>query len=142
MESIEDRQTELQTEVMMNAMRLLAVGALVCLLGAGALAEEKKADYAKLIVGKWECTKGDEGTLPVGTPVEFTKDGKLILKVKQGDQEMKMEGTYKLKGESFDITFKMGDNEFTQTITIKKLDDTMMSTTDKDGKVVELKRVK
>jgi hypothetical protein len=45
-------------------------------------------------------------------------------------------------GESFDITFKMGDNEFTQTITIKKLDDSVMSTTDKDGKVVELKRVK
>jgi len=132
----------------MTAIRLLAIGAIVCLLSAGVRADDKKekpetkSDNAKLIVGKWECTKGEPGTLPVGTPVEFTKDGKIILMFKMGNDEMKFEGTYKLSGDKFDMIFKMGDQEHTQTITIKKLDDTSMSTSDKDGKVVELKRVK
>jgi len=130
----------------MNAIRLLAVGMVACLLTAGVRGDdkkdEKKADNAKLIVGKWECTKGEPGALEVGTPVEFTKDGKIILMVKLGDKDMKFEGTYKVTGDTFEMTFKMGNDEHTQTINIKKLDDKVMSTSDKEGKVVELKRVK
>jgi uncharacterized protein (TIGR03066 family) len=126
----------------MNEMRLLAVGAIVCLLGASAVADETKPDYSKLIVGKWECTKSDPGTLPVGSGVEFTKDGKMLLNMKMGDQALKMEGTYKLAGDKFDMAFKMGDQEHKQTITIKKLDDTTMSTADGDGKAVVLTRKK
>src|SRR5438552_4162705 len=103
----------------MNAARLLAVGALVCLAASFADKKDTKGDNAKLIVGKWECTKVDEGTLPMGTLIEFTKDGKLILTIKMGDNEQKMEGTYKLKGDKFEIGFKMGDNEHTEDITIK-----------------------
>src|SRR6266436_6581119 len=113
----------------MNAMRVLLAGAIVCLLGAVALADDKK--------DKKE-TKSDEGTLPMGTMIEFTKDGKLILSFKVGEQENKMEGTYKLKGDKFDIIFKMGDNEHTDEIIIKKLDETTLSTTNKEGKAVEL----
>ena len=54
----------------MNALRVLVV---VCLVAAVGRAEEKP-DYAKMIVGKWEVTKADEGTLPKGSIVEFTKD--------------------------------------------------------------------
>ncbi len=132
----------------MNAMRVLLAGAIVCLLGAVALADDKKdkketkSDNAKLIVGKWEVSKADEGTLPMGTMIEFTKDGKLILSFKVGEQENKMEGTYKLKGDKFDIIFKMGDNEHTDEIIIKKLDDTTLSTANKEGKIVELTRKK
>ena len=73
---------------------------------------------------------------------EFTKDGKLILSGKAGDQEFKREGTYKLKGDKFDISFKMGDDEHTDEIIIKKLDETTLSTTNKEGKAVELTRKK
>src|SRR5260221_312617 len=127
---------------MMNAMRLLAVGAIVCLLGAGAWADEKKGDYAKLIVGKWEVTKTDQGGPPEGATIEFGKDGKLTVKHKAGDQEMTAEGTYKLNGDKFDIDLKAGDQQIKKTITIKKLDKTSMSTTDEEGKAVELKRAK
>ena len=126
----------------MNAVRMLAVGAVVCLVATLAGADEKKGDYAKLIVGKWECTKADEGTLPTGTMIEFTKDGKLILSGKMGDQEFKMEGTYKLEGDKFDFTLKMGDQEHSDQITIKKLNDTTLSTANKEGKAVELTRKK
>src|SRR5437899_1961336 len=105
----------------MNAARLLTVSAIVCLAASFAAADDKKSDNAKLIVGKWEVSKADEGTLPTGTIIEFTKDGKLILSGKAGDQEFKREGTYKLKGDKFDISFKMGDDEHTDEIIIKKL---------------------
>jgi uncharacterized protein (TIGR03066 family) len=125
----------------MNAMRLAAVGVAVCLLTIGARAEDK-ADYAKLIVGKWEATKTDEGTLPKGAIVEFTKDGKIKITVKEGDKEMTLEGTYKLSGNKFDLVLKMGDMEHTETITIKKITETEANTVDKDGKTVDLTRKK
>jgi uncharacterized protein (TIGR03066 family) len=125
----------------MNATRLLTVGAVVCLLAAGARAEDKP-DTAKLIVGKWECTKADPEALPVGAIVEFTKDGKLKVTIKMGDQEMVLEGTYKLGKDSFDMVLKVGDNEHKETITIKKISDKELSTANKDGKIVELTKKK
>jgi uncharacterized protein (TIGR03066 family) len=112
----------------MNALKLVAALAVVCLVGTAARADEK--DTAKKLVGKWEVTKAEEGTLPTGTTVEFTKDGK----------DMTVEGTYKLDGDKFEIKFKMGDQEHSNTITITKLTDTELHTKDKDGKVVETKK--
>lgn len=123
----------------MKAMRWLALGLVVCVVSVGARADEK-ADNAKLIVGKWEATKVDEGTLPKGSIVEFTKDGKLKITVKMGDQDLTIDGTYKVEGNKFTITMKMGDDEQTQTITIKKLSKTELNTENKDGKVVDLTR--
>lgn len=125
----------------MNVLRLMTVGTVVLLFGVGARAEDKP-DYAKLIVGKWEATKTDPGTLPEGTVVEFTKDGKLKMSVKKDGQELNVEGTYKVEGNSFTMTMKLGDQEKSQKITITKISDTAVSTTDKDNKVVELKRKK
>jgi uncharacterized protein (TIGR03066 family) len=123
----------------MNAKRCLAATAIVCLVSVGAWAEEK-TDKAKLLVGSWEVIKADEGTLPPGSVVEFTKDGKLKVTVKAGDQDMTLEGTYKLEGDKFDIKFN--DQEQTLTITIKKLTKTELSTTNPEGKAVDLKRKK
>jgi uncharacterized protein (TIGR03066 family) len=122
----------------MNVLKLLAALAVVCLVGTGARADDK--DTAKKLVGKWEVTKADEGTLPAGTTVEFTKDGKIMVTVKAGDQDMTIEGTYKLDGDKFEIKFKMGDQEHSNTITITKLTDAELHTKDKDGKVVETKK--
>ena len=130
----------------MNMLRLLAVGIVVGLLSASARAEEKKEDkkidYAKMIVGKWEAIKAGEGTIPVGTVVEFTKDGKLKIAGKKDDVEIALEGTYKVEGNKFTFKMKIGDEEKEQTITITKLTETEMATKNKDDQVVELKRKK
>jgi uncharacterized protein (TIGR03066 family) len=123
----------------MNAFRVAAV-AVVCLVGAGARADEK--DYPKLIVGKWEVTKADEGTLPKGAVVEFTKDGKFKALEKLGDKDLIFEGTYKVTGDKFDLDLKMGDQSIKVTITIVKLTDDEMQTKNEDGKVVDVKRKK
>src|SRR5262245_22424765 len=125
----------------MNALRLLAVGAVVCLLSAGVQAEEK-ADLAKLIVGKWECTKADAGSLPVGAVVEFTKDGKMKVVVKQNDMEMTLDGTYTVEKHKFTFVLKQGDMEHKDTITVTKITEKEMVTENGEGKKVELAKKK
>jgi uncharacterized protein (TIGR03066 family) len=128
-------------EDQMNAMKLLTVGAIVCAMSAGARAEEK-IDYAKMLVGKWEVTKADADTVPVGTIVEFTKDGKFKVGGKKDDVEMNLEGTYTVEKDTFSFTLKVGDEEKKDTITITKISDTEMHTKNKDGKIVELTKKK
>jgi uncharacterized protein (TIGR03066 family) len=123
----------------MSTLRWLAVGAVVCLLGGSVRAEEKP-DYAKLIVGKWEVSKADEGTVPMGTLIEFTKDGKVKLSGTKEGKDFTAEATYKVEGNKFTVTTKQDDKERTQTITIKKISETEMSTENAEGKVVELKK--
>jgi uncharacterized protein (TIGR03066 family) len=123
----------------MNTLRLLAIGLIACVLGTAARAEDK-VDYKKLIVGKWEITKADDGTVPVGTIVEFTKDGKFMVTGKKDDVDIKLEGTYTMDGNKFTFKVKMGEDEISQTITITKVTDKEMSTKDKDDKVVECKK--
>lgn len=118
------------------------MGLTVCLIGGGMRAEEKKTDYAKLLVGKWEATKVDEGTLPKGSIVEFTKDGKLKVIAKENGQDMTIDGTYKVEENKFTITVKIGEEEHSNAIIITKINDKEMATKDKDGKVVELVRKK
>jgi uncharacterized protein (TIGR03066 family) len=125
----------------MNALRLLVAGAVVCVLSAGVQAEEKK-DNAKLLMGSWEATKAEPGTLPIGAVVTFAKDGKMKVSAKKDGKEESHEGTYKLDGDKFTITMKMGDNEVKLTITIKKISDTELVTANDEGKVVEFKRKK
>ena len=123
----------------MSTLRWLAVAAVVCVLSGAARAEDKP-DYAKLIVGKWEISKADEGTVPVGTMVEFTADGKIKLMGKANEKDIAMEGTYKVEGDTFTFVIKEGDNEHKDTITITKISKTEMSTKNKEGKVVECKK--
>jgi uncharacterized protein (TIGR03066 family) len=123
----------------MNTLRLLAVGVTVCLVGVGARAEDK-VDYKKLIVGKWEISKADEGTVAIGTIVEFTKDGKLIVTGKKDGVDTKIEGTYTVEKNTFTIKAKVGEEERTQTIEITKISDKEMSTKNSEGKVVECKK--
>ena len=124
----------------MNVLKMLAFGIAVCLL-SGASRADDKVDYAKLIVGKWEVTKADADTVPVGAVVEFTKDGKLKVTGKKDDKEMTIEGTYTVAKNTFTMKLKIGDQEVTKKITITKLTDKEMATKDED-KVVELKRKK
>ena len=123
----------------MNALKLLAVVAVACLVGI-ARADEK--DYPKLIVGKWEVSKADEGTVPKGAVIEFTKDGKVKATAKKDDAEATFDGTYKLDGKTITLVMKLGDTEKTNKVTIEKLSDTEMSVEGDDGKKVEFTKKK
>ena len=61
---------------------------------------------------------------------------------KAGDKDVMFEGTYKVTGDKFEITIKVGEESHSNTITITKLTDAEMHTKDKDGKVVEVKKKK
>ena len=124
----------------MTAVRLMAAAVVVGLLAVSARADEKKTDTAKQLVGVWEITKTHENGPPPGTTIEFTKDGKLKLAMKMGDQDVKVEGSYKVEGKGFTFTIKMGDQEHSDTITIKKISKTEMTCENKQGETVELKK--
>ncbi len=125
-------------------MKLVKFGALAAALVvfAGLSSGQEKVDYAKMIVGKWQVTKADAGTVPEGTKIEFTKDGKMKIKGAKGDEELTLEGTYKVKDNTFTMTVKIGDDEKSRTIAITKISKTAMSTKDEDGTKVELTREK
>jgi uncharacterized protein (TIGR03066 family) len=120
----------------MKLVKVLAVGAVLCLFGSAGRGDEK-AD-AKLLVGKWEVTKADPGTAPPGAVVEFTKDGKVTVTHKQDDKDVSISGTYKLEGKKISFALKVGDEEKTKTITITKLSAKEMTTKDENDKTVEL----
>lgn len=125
----------------MSISKVLAFGAVLCLfVGLGRAAED--VDYAKLIVGKWEVSKADPGTVPTGSVVEFAKDGKMKVQHKKGGEEVTIEGTYKLEKNTLTMKLKVGDEEKTKAITITKISDKAISTKDSDDKVVELERKK
>lgn len=123
----------------MKTLKLLAVGAIVCVFGATVRAEEK-IDYAKMLVGKWEVTKTHDGGPPAGTIVEFTKDGKFKVSGKKDDMNVEFDGTYKVEKNTFTFVMKAGDMEIKKTITITKITDKEMSSKDEDGKEVECKK--
>ena len=129
----------------MNAMKLLGVGAVMVLLSAGTRAQEK-VDYAKLIVGKWEATKADAGTIPVGTIVEFTKDGKMTVKhtpKEKGAKTTTLNGKFKAEGEKIDYTIDDGAGGTRgEILTIKKLTDDELVTVDPEGVQEDFKRAK
>lgn len=128
----------------MNALRVLAVALFVGTLStvAAPKSQEKKSDYAKMVVGKWEATKADSGTVPEGTIIEFTKDGKMKIFATEKEADFAIDGTYKMDENKIKFTIKIGDAEKTNTITITKISDKEMSTKDKDSKQVEFKKVK
>jgi uncharacterized protein (TIGR03066 family) len=110
---------------------------MTALLGAA------QTDASKLIVGKWERTRGD--TAPPGLVAEFTRDGKITIDLKVKGKDIHAEGTYKIKGETVTITFMVPGKDETKSETkwIKKLTETELILSDEAGKVKnEFKRVK
>ena len=123
----------------MNALKLFAAGIVMCLVAAGARAED--SDLAKMLVGKWEITKSAEGAPPAGTIVEMTKDGvvKVMHKDKDG-KEVTMEGTYKVEPHKFTCTFKDGDKEKKMVHTVVKITAKDCTIKNDDGTVIECKK--
>ena len=124
----------------MNTVRLLGTAILLIGMVNGVPAEKKKAEDSKaMLVGTWETVRGDLPSLPAGSSLEFTKDGaaKSIRKA-QGQLET-LEGAYTVAGDKLTLTRKIGTDDLTSTLTIKKLTATEL-TLERDGKTADLKR--
>lgn len=111
-----------------------------CVLGVLLVASVGLADDkidGKKLVGKWQpAEKKDNVT------IEFGKDNKLTIQVEIGGKSEKMEGTYKLDGNKLSVKLKFMDQDQTDEVTVNKLTDEELETTDKNGKKESLKKVK
>jgi len=127
----------------MNARRLMAAGLLVVGLLTALPAREKQADANKeKLVGIWEVVKADQGALPVGSVVDFGKDGKVKVTAVREGKESTLEGSYVVEGEKLTVTLKHDDKEVKHAITIKKLTDTEFVSENEKGKTAQFKRKK
>ena len=123
----------------MKALKWLGVAAMVVVLNTSGRAGED-TDYAKLLIGKWEVTKADEGTVPVGSIIEFTRDGKFKASIKKGESQEVSEGTYKVEKETVTVTMKKDGEEQSKKVTLSKINEKEMTCKHEDGKIVELKK--
>jgi uncharacterized protein (TIGR03066 family) len=123
-----------------SGMKTVSTVALAVVALALAGAAKAQDDNAKKIVGVWVVDKAED--LPAGATVEFTKDGKMKATVKEGDQEIKIDGTYKVEKDKLMIELKIGEDTVKESVTIKKLTDDVLEVEDKDNKVTTFKKKK
>ncbi len=123
----------------MNTLRSI-LSAIIILGLANIASAADKDDNKKLIVGKWEVSKADEGTVPPGATIEFTKDGKFKMNAKKDDKEESREGTYTVEGDTVSLLMKRDDGDQTVKIAIKKLSASELTVEGPDGKSVTFKK--
>lgn len=104
-------------------------------------ADDKKDANKEKIVGTWLLVK-TEGDIPEGLTIEFTKDGKLSVKIKAGDMDFNITGTYTLDGDKVNVKVKFGDEEKEEKLTIKEISADKLVMTDPKGKTDEFKKKK
>ncbi|HEX4611174.1 MAG TPA: lipocalin family protein [Urbifossiella sp.] len=118
--------------------RVFAVAVGVLAIAFGGATPTRAQDEEKKIVGTWEVSKSDE--LPAGSTIEFTKDGKVHVVVKEKTEPLKLEGTYTLEKTKLTVKLKLGEQTIDEVVTIKKLTATDLHLEDKDKKVDEFKK--
>jgi uncharacterized protein (TIGR03066 family) len=135
-----------ERNLLMRHLGFIATGFLVLCLAAcsgkkedkkdgkddGKKDDKKEATNAEKLLGKWEVTKSGAG-MPVGTTLEFAKDGKLTITVKG---QKAIEGSYKLDGDTI-LNGPKGKPDEGDKNKIKSLTDTKLVTEDDKGKIDE-----
>lgn len=135
------------------SIRAVTIVSLFLALSSTTAADDKKDDSkkdmanAEKLVGTWKMVANSQGT-PEGVTffVEFTKDGKMILRIvpKDKDQETTtLKGTYTLAKDKIDYKMDDGSGGTKQEmLTIKKLTNDELVVLDPDEVKEEFKRVK
>ena len=104
------------------------------MFSTAAFAADEKID-AKKLLGKWE--PADKKSKMV---IEFVAGGKLKL---AATGEAPLDGRWKLDGNKLTLTFAVGENETSNTVTITKLTDDELAAEDaKKEQKQSFKRVK
>jgi uncharacterized protein (TIGR03066 family) len=114
------------------------IGAVVIVAFAGlavAVAQDKDKIDPKKLLGKWEPKDSK-------VVIEFAEKGKLTLSQDGDGKSQKFDGTYKLDGNRLEIAIVILEKEQKETLTVKKLTDEELVTTDSKGKEETLKRKK
>lgn len=122
--------------------RLLSVFALIA-IPAALMAEDAKPTAEKL-VGTWKLSKSETPLPPnASATIDFTKDGKLNMKIEVAGQKLEMPGTWKLDGSKLKVKQSGPDGkEKEETMEIKSLTDSDLVTIDEKGKKDEFTKVK
>ncbi|MCI0704767.1 MAG: hypothetical protein L0241_27230 [Planctomycetia bacterium] len=120
----------------MKPLFAVALGVMIFAFSAPA-----KADDSAKLVGMWQVTKST-GETPVGSTVEFTKDGKLTAIAILGEKEVKLNGTYKVEKDKLMVNLTIGEMKVEEMFTIKKITADDLELEDKDKKVDTLKKKK
>lgn len=119
------------------AMAVMAVG-----LFGTANSVRGADDNKELIVGTWEIAYSDAKDIPVGTKLEFTKDGKVNLTVKVDGKDMTVDaGGYKIEKETITMTGKDGKKNDKGQICLLNKSSFVINDTVED-KVMVFKRAK
>ncbi len=126
----------------MNMLQWSLVCALAYGMPCAVEAQEKKPDFAKLIVGTWEVEpKGGDAKAPK-ILIEFTKDGKVKMIFKVKGKGITTDGTYKLLGDKLETSIKGSAGVNKDTVTIIRITEKDLVTTDSDGADLRMIRVK
>ncbi len=122
-------------------MRAVAVALAAVGLLATACAGHAADDNKELIVGTWEIVYSDAKDVPVGTKLEFTKDGKMKLSAKVDGREVTANGGYKVDKDTLTLTGPDGTKNDKSRICL--LNKTSFIINDEiEDKVMVFKRVK
>ncbi|MDY3558277.1 TIGR03066 family protein [Gemmata sp. JC673] len=119
---------------------LLAAVFAFAALGLAGTAPAKADDTPKLL-GKWEVTKSASDT-PVGTVIEFAKDGKLLVTINNEGKDLKLDGTYKLTGKKIALKLSLNEQKIEQDLTVTFKGEDGLELEDADKKVDTLKKKK
>ncbi len=127
----------------MDKMRWVCTALVLVVLSVGSRAADKTADNMKLLIGKWEAVKVEEGShITKGALVEFTADGTFSLSFKKDGNDISFSGTYTIDGDTVTTIVKLNGKEKAGKATIKKLTQTQYDLVDEAGKNVSFERVK
>lgn len=124
-------------------MRLILMCAVLAtlMLAAWGNAKDKPVNVdAKRLIGKWKAT--DKEGKAANTFAEFKADGKVTLTGDFNGKTYDVPGTYKLDGNKLLMKMKIGDETTDEEVTILKLTDDVLMTTEKNGKKLSFERVK
>jgi uncharacterized protein (TIGR03066 family) len=114
---------------------------LTLLLFATAQVDDTKA-IEKTLTGIWEAVRGSE-TVPLSSTLEFTKDGKVKLVLKDGDDKKEIQGSYKMDGPSaLKLTLEIDGQKHSERIKIEKLAEKELVIVDEQNKKDVFKRRK
>jgi uncharacterized protein (TIGR03066 family) len=107
---------------------------------AGNGGPKKEASNQEKLLGTWVVAKSKGA--PPGATLEFTKDNKMKMTVKQDGKEQSMDATYVVEGNKIITTMKLPPDgkEKKETATIEKLTDTELVTKDEKGETDEFKK--
>lgn len=113
--------------------------AAVCLVAAACLASAQGPTIdAKKLVGVWEVVKSSDA--PPNATVEFTADGKMIMKVEIKGKMLTMTDAYVVEGNKIVQIVKIAGKETRNPQAVVKLTATELHLKDDKGAVDELKR--